>query len=112
MTHVKVDSVRPEEYLSAGTPGGIDVGSYANTAFNQAINLFNEVVTFSLPVVPDIRDFPEPTFDGGAFQKDPIPPAPDDLVIPGLLPINAPVFSGGSFFIPPAPPAPYIFSPL
>ena len=86
--------------------GALDLGSFALDAFNQATELFDTVVSFTLPTVPGIRDFDDPTFLGGQFVTGNIPVAPDFPVIPGLAPITAPQFAGGAFFIPPAPSTP------
>lgn len=99
-------TIDPSLLLDAGIPGGLDLSSFANDAFNQAIQLFDTIVSFSLPVVPNIRDFPEPLFTGGVFTTGAVPVAPADPVIPGLASITAPQFSAASFFIPPPPVAP------
>ena len=55
-------SINPSDLLESGIPGGLDLSAFANDAFAQAIQLFDTVVSFNLPVVPLIRDFTEPLF--------------------------------------------------
>jgi len=99
-------TIDPSLLLDAGIPGGLNLANFANDAFNQAIQLFDTIVTFNLPTVPLIRDFTEPLFTGGVFTTGAVPVAPADPVIPGLAPVTAPQFSAASFFIPPPPLAP------
>lgn len=104
-THSPV-TIDPSRLLDAGIPGGLNLASFANDAFNQAIQLFDTIVSFNLPTVPVVRDFTEPLFTGGVFTTGAVPIAPPDPVIPGLAPVTAPQFSAASFFIPPPPVAP------